>query len=202
MRIRSGSLPVVAFLLALGCSLSQPVPRPERFVLQAARAGAAVPGGGGVLQMDRVRVAPPFERQRFIYRTAESSFQSDFYRQFQSPPGVLVREATRDWLADSGLFSAVLDRGGTLGPDWLLEGEVRELYADLRQGVAPRAVLGVEFRLLDARSRTLEVAFQRRYAESVEAASPEAAALVEAWNESLGRVLAALESDLRGAVRR
>jgi ABC-type uncharacterized transport system auxiliary subunit len=155
-----------------------------------------------VLRLERVRVASPFERERFIYRTAETSFQSDFYRQFTSPPGVLVRQTTRDWLASSGLFAAVLDRGGDLAADWLLEGEVLELYADLRRGTAPSAVLSVEFRLLDARSHPAEAVFQRRYAESVAAASPEPEALVAAWSELLGRVLTALEADLRSLVRR
>jgi cholesterol transport system auxiliary component len=200
--VRLAAAAAGSLLLALGCSLSQPVPQPERFVLRAERTGAALPGGGGVLELERVRVAAPFERQRFMYRSAEASFQSDFYRQFQSPPGVLVREATRDWLAASGLFDAVLDRGGPPAPDWLLQGEVHALYADLRQGVAPTAVLEVEFRLLDARSAAREVRFRRRYAESAGAASPRAEALVAAWNECLARLLGALEGDLRGVVRR
>jgi ABC-type uncharacterized transport system auxiliary subunit len=191
-----------AALPVLACSFSQPTPRPERYVLTAERPGERVAGGGGVLQVDRVRVAPPFERQRFIYRTAEASLQSDFYRQFEAPPGSLVREATLDWLEASGLFGAVLDRGGKVAPDWLLEGDVRELYADLRQGVVPSAVLSVEFRLLDARSREPEVTFQRRYSESVAAASPRPEDLVAAWSGSLARILVELESDLRGAARR
>jgi len=193
---------VVALLPALACSFSQPTPRPARYGLAVERPGPATSAASGVLQVDRVRVAPPFERQRFIYRTAEASFQSDFYRQFEAPPGSLVREATRDWLEASGLFDAVPERGGKVAPDWRLEGDVRELYADLRQGVVPSAVLSVEFRLLDARSREPEVVFQRRYAESGAAASPEPEALVAAWSGLLARVLAALEEDLRSALGR
>jgi ABC-type uncharacterized transport system auxiliary subunit len=155
-----------------------------------------------VLELGRVRVASPFERQRFIYRTAEASYESDFYRQFASPPGALVREAIRRWLAASGLFGAVLDRGGELAPDWWLEAEVHALYADLRWGPTPSVVLDAEFRLLDARSRAPEVVFLRRYEESVTSASPQAEDLVDAWNQVLARVLTALENDLRGAVRR
>jgi ABC-type uncharacterized transport system auxiliary subunit len=200
-RAAAGAL-LGTLVAALACSFSQPVPRPARYVLGVERAGDPVPGGAGVLEMGRVGVASPFERQRFIYRTAETSFASDFYRQFESPPGALVRAATRDWLAASGLFSAVLDRGGEVAPDWWLEAEVQSLYADLREGTTPSAVLGVEFRLLDARSRAPELAFQRRYSESVAAASPRAEDLVAAWSGILARILAELESDLRGAARR
>ena len=191
-----------ALVAAFACSFSQPVPRPARYVLVAERPGAPVPGGAGVLELGRVRVASPFERQRFIYRTAGASYESDFDRQFASPPGALVREATRDWLAASGLFRAVLDRGGEVAPDWWLEAEVLSLYADLRRGTTPSAVLGVEFRLLDARSRAPELVFRRRYEESAASASPQPDDLVAAWSELLARVLGALESDLRGAVRR
>jgi uncharacterized lipoprotein YmbA len=189
-------------LAALACSFSQPVPSPQRFVLGVERPGGPVPGGGGVLELGRVRVAPPFERQRFIYRTAEASYESDFYRQFASPPGALVRDATRRWLAASGLFGTVLARGGELAPDWRLEADVQSLYADLRHGTTPSVVLAVEFRLLDARSRTTEVVLQRRYEEGAASASPQADDLVAAWNEVLGRVLAGLEADLRSAVQR
>ena len=113
-----------------------------------------------------------------------------------------MRQAIREWLDASGLFDVVLDGGGELAPDWLLEGEVHELYADLRRGAVPMAVLSLEFRLLDARSRTPELVFQRRYAESSAAASPQPEALVAAWSELLARVLRALEADLRGVVRR
>ncbi len=191
-----------ALVAALACSFSQPVPRPARYVLVAERGGAPLPGGAGVLEIGRVGVASPFERQRFIYRTSETAFASDFYRQFATPPGGLVRGATRDWLAASGLFNAVLDRGGEVAPDWRLEAEVQSLYADLREGTTPSAVLGVEFRLLDARSRAPEVTFQRRYSESVAAASPRAEDLVAAWSGILARILAELESDLRSTARR
>jgi uncharacterized lipoprotein YmbA len=193
---------VGALAAALACSFSQPIPRPARYVLVAERTGPAVPGGAGVLEMGRVRVASPFERQRFVYRTADASFESDYYQQFESPPGALVRDVTRAWLADSGLFGAVLGRGGGIAPDWWLEAEVGSLYADLRRGTPPSAVLAVEFRLLDARSRAPEVVFQRRYEERAEAASAQPHDLVAAWSGLLERVLAELETDLRGAVRR
>ena len=80
---------------------------------------------------------------------------------------------------------------------FLLEGFVSDLYADAREKPAA-GVVGVSFYL----TRTMypsAVVWSRDYRERVALATSTPEALAHAWNEALGRVLAALVRDLASA---
>ena len=200
--MRRAALPTLcaAALLAAGCLSPQPAPRVVFYALRAERAAPAQePPVAEALRVERVRVAPLFERKGFVYRTGERAFEGDFYHRFAAPPGVLVREALADWLEQSGLFAEVLRDGDPQRARWWLEGRVTALYADLRDPAAPQAVLEAELALVDASSPTLETRLRRRYrAEIPTSADP--AALAEAWTRGLAQILAELEGDLRAAL--
>ena len=181
--------------LVLGCSFSQPMPERPLYLLRPERSGPAQDGQGGVVRMLRVRAAPSFERTGFAYRVGDDAFEWDFRHRFASPPASEIRQATLEWLRDSGAFDRVLDAGELGDADWVLEGDLRAIYADLRD--APGAQLEIEFLLIDARTRQPDPVFRRRYQAStrLSRASPER--LAEAWSRSLASVLTTLEADLR-----
>jgi uncharacterized lipoprotein YmbA len=189
-------------VLALGCSLAQPMPKTTGYVLEVTRQGPPGPGGGGVLRANRFRVAPRYERSDFVYRVGDGQYVDDFYHRFQASPGAAIRAGTIDWLRQSGLFASVLDAGGQEQADWLLEGQVQDLYGDLRDRRDPAAVLQLEIVLLDARSTDLNVAFRKYYGVRARAGGSGPEALHAAWKEALARVLADLEADLRAVVAR
>jgi ABC-type uncharacterized transport system auxiliary subunit len=190
--------PAWALLLALGCSLSQPVPQPERYGLMPVRTGEVGAGEGGVLRLMRVRAGSRFEGQAFVSRTGDV-YRSDYYHGFYAPPARVVRNALLAWLRASRLFGQVLD-GGELGqPDWFLEGELGGLYVD-RSARPPEAVVELRLRLLDARTPGLDAVLHERYAARAPAGDGSPEALVQAWERALGEVLAASERDLRAAV--
>jgi hypothetical protein len=178
------------------------MPQPERFALELERMGPAGDGAGGVLRVHRIRVAQPFERRQFTYRVGQDEYRRDFYNQFAAPPGVAIREVLVRWLRDSGTFTAVLDAAGQAPADWLLEGQVDQLYVDMSGAGDPAAVFQIELSVLDARSTDLDVAFQKRYGGRVEAASTDPEAYREAWRRVIQQVLALFEADLRDAVAR
>jgi ABC-type uncharacterized transport system auxiliary subunit len=195
----------VALGLAAAACLSRPAPERARFVLDAvgptppvaARDGAAA---AGTVEIERVRVAPAFEREAFVYRTGESAFESDYYNGFFAPPGLLLRDTLQRRLEQTGLFERVLGSRRRGAADFLLETRVEDLYADLRERAQPRAVVAVEFALLDARSARLDVAFQKRYAAEEPIADLTGAAVAAGLNGALARVLAELEADLATAL--
>jgi cholesterol transport system auxiliary component len=185
----------VALAAPLGC-LSQKPPEKQRFVFDARReAPAPSKQGVGVLRVDRIRVSPLFERKGFVYRTAESSYQDDFYNEFFAPPGVLLRQATLEWLSQASAFASVSDSTHPGDATWLLEGHVGSLYGDLRDPSAPRAVMEIEFTLLYAKS--LNVRFRKFYSASVAVDDGSAPAIMAGWNEALAQILAELEVDVR-----
>ena len=193
---------LAALLLASGCfgGLERRPPEKQRFVLQPATEVAPVSvAGSSVVRLARVRispvrVSPVFDNKGFVYRTGPSTFETDFYNEFFSPPGVLLREALIDWLDSTQLFDAVA-RSSAADADWVLETDLDQLFADQRDPGPPKAYLEITFRLIDARTR--KVAFEKRYTASEAAADRSPAALVDAWNRGLGSMLAELVGDVR-----
>jgi cholesterol transport system auxiliary component len=189
--------------IPLGC-LSKSYPERQRYVLDPGRselphvaAAAGASGAGeapmGALRVGRVRVSPLFERKRFVYRTGDFTFEEDFYNEFYAPPGQLLRQATSDWLNESPVFVAVVEDVPYAQPEWLLEGRVERLYADLRSGRTPRSVMVIEFTLL--RSQNNEAVFARRYEAEPDIENRSPAAVVAGWNAGLAQILSEFERD-------
>jgi ABC-type uncharacterized transport system auxiliary subunit len=195
------AIPAVVAALAATACLSRPAPERARFVLDAAgatppvaaRDGAAA---SGTVEVERVRVAPAFEREPFVYRTGEAAYESDYYNGFFAPPGLLLRETLQQRLEAAALFEHVLGTRRRAAADFLLETRVEELYSDLRDRSRPRAIVAIEFALLDARSPRLDVAFQKRYAAEEPIANLTGAGVAAGINAALARILGELEADL------
>ena len=132
---------------------------------------------------------------------------TEFYNEWTAPPVELVEEAMRQWLAASGLFAAVVSPGSRLRAGLVLEAELLRLQAEPRNGLARAGLAallldeprdGAQARILGqfTPEGTAPLAGGARREDKVPAS--EAAA---AMREALAAALAALERDLRGAVR-
>ncbi len=193
-----------------GC-LNKSYPEKQRYVLRAERpnlpdvsaasgATGAASSARGVLRVGRIRVSPLFDHKRFVYRTGDSSFEDDFYNEFFARPSELVRRATRDWMGGSPLFASVIESAPP-SSDWMLEGKVEKLYADLRDLGSPLAVLEIEY-TLQQQSPKPRLALQKTYSTVTVASGRSGAAIVSAWDTGLAEILAELEADLeREALR-
>ena len=190
-----------AFLLLIvwvaGC-VGQEIPRRTRYVLQATRERPATPLDVGNLRIGRVPADPLFERKAFVYRTGEDVYESDFYHEFYSPPGVLVRQIIGEWMNASKIFSAVLGAADSRQTNWVLEAQVDRLYVDLRKAGEPESVIEIEFSMVDSGSQNLNVVFHRVYFASSAVPNQKRESFVAGWREGLSTILTSLESDLRG----
>ena len=183
---------------AAGClgGFGQAPPEKTRYLLEPQRVESPGATLAGTLRVGRVRVTSVFERKGFVYRTGASTYESDFYHEFYSPPGEMIRELTQRWFTGSRLFDSVVDAADPAPSDWILEGVVEELYADQRERGAPRAIVRVEFTLIDGTSIELDARHHKRYTASVDASRARPSQIVEAWNTALARVFAELEADV------
>lgn len=198
---RRVALALLAAALLAGCAgaLQRPAPEKTRFVLRLAKpAPGAKPASG--LVVGRFRVSTLFDHTGFVYRTGEDTFATDFRFEWFAPPGSVLREAVVDWLDDASPFASV-ERGSLTGADWLLETDVDRLYADRRDPAAPAVVLAGRFRLLDLRGPRSRRAFSLTFDEREPAGAGTPQELVDAWARALERALAALDPELRAAVR-
>ena len=193
----------VALTGLVGCiSLGSKVPAKQYYVLDVRRAAARdnTPASRGVLRVNAFRAAPDMEDKGLGVRLDDTRREHSIRFAFLAPPAALVGAQTRRWLADAGLFSAVVDAGGAASSSYELDGLVAEIGADLRDHAAPKAVLELQVALLDATTPGCVPVFQRTYRREALLPDRSPAAILRGLNAVLAQVLAAVEQDVRGAV--
>jgi len=196
---RIGRAAIALGLIVLaGCSnLSKRYPEQRRFRLTvpAAKAVRAAKGArpDTVLRVSRFSGSELARKVEFVYRTGENTWDTDFYNVFLLPPVVQVTEESRAYLAKTGLFGHVVSPGSHLDPTHALEGNLRAIYGDFRDGSAPVAVLKIEFSLIDVRATApravLHEVYEIETPINAVAGEPTSSALVAAWDAALEQAL-------------
>lgn len=191
------SLLALAIVLGGSCSIKQAYPTKDYFALDISREGEPKNTGDGktILVRDFV-VSPRYEDKGFVYRIGDLTYETDYYNEFVVPPGVLLGGDLREWLSESGLFALVTDMQSSMRPDSILEGRVTELYGDMREKGAEKAVLEIKLFLFENTSPDPTLRFQRTYREEIPLRERSPTALAEGWNEGFREILIALAEDL------
>ena len=178
-----------------GClNLSKSYPEKRSFVLDVGAPPQETPSNSTkVLKINRLRVSPLFAGRAMVYRTADLQYESDFYDEWFVTPSVLVTQQLQNWLAHTGRFQLVLQGTNHIEPTHFLEGTVTEFYGDFRE--SPRAVLGIEFHLLDAMNEG-QLSFRRTYHQDIPLTDRSPDALARGLTEALRTVLVTLTKDI------
>jgi cholesterol transport system auxiliary component len=186
---------LAAFLALAGCGLSERPHIDKRIWPLAVRRPAAAPPArrGRVLLVRAVRAAPGLETRGVQSLQPDGSMRVDFYEEWAVPPADAMEADLRQWLADSGLFQAVLAPGSRLSPDLIAEPELLAFWADLPSGCA-RCALSIV--LLDQRQASTGVLMQRTFAAAVPLTATDAPAIVESLRAALTDVLRQIEAAL------
>jgi cholesterol transport system auxiliary component len=184
-----------------GCSVLPQQPNVQRrdWPLDVRRGSPLPPRPRGrVLLVRGVRASPELEVRGLQWLQRDGSLHVDFYEQWAVPPAQAVEDDLRQWLADAGLFRAVLAPGSRLNADLVLEGELDVFSADLATGVA-RAALALV--LLDQRPNPTKVLLQKTESAEVKLTGTDPPAMVEALKAALVAVLGQSERDIAAAIR-
>jgi cholesterol transport system auxiliary component len=184
-----------------GCSLLPQAPYVQKrdWPLDVRRDAALPPRRGGrILLVRNVQAAPGLEQRGLQWLQRDGSLHVDFYEQWAVPPAEAVADDLRRWLADAGLFGAVVAAGSRLNADFVLEGEVNTFMADLRTGTA-RASLAIV--LYDQRPNPTRLLLQKTESAEVKLAGTDAPALAEGMKGALVEVLRRTEQEVAGATR-
>jgi cholesterol transport system auxiliary component len=184
-----------------GCSLLPQAPYVQKrdWPLDVRRDAALPPRRGGrILLVRNVQAAPGLEQRGLQWLQRDGSLHVDFYEQWAVPPAEAVADDLRRWLADAGLFGAVVAAGSRLNADFVLEGEVNTFMADLRTDTA-RASLAIV--LYDQRPNPTRLLLQKTESAEVKLAGTDAPALAEGMKAALVEVLRRTEQEVAGATR-
>jgi ABC-type uncharacterized transport system auxiliary subunit len=152
--------------------------------------------GGSVLLVRTVQVGPGLETRGLQTLQQDGSLKTAFYEQWAVPPAEGIDDDLRRWLADSGVFAAVLGPGSRMPADLVLEGELVALHADLGTGMA-RAALALV--LIDQRPSPARIRLERTEAASVKLEGTDPPSLVRAQLAAMAAVLRQAETDLANA---
>ncbi len=187
------------FPLMTGCvNLEKGYPEKRYFILDASRdEDIPSPDTGKVLTVRRLRVSPKYEGKGLVYRHGEFSYESDFYNEFFVSPVSMFTEEIRKRLAGTGLFKHVVDPSSLLDSTYILEGAVTALYGDYRVSTAPKAILEIQFFLLQETDSNPKMIFQSQYhkEEPFKGNTPDG--LIKSWNRAFNQILTEFENDLK-----
>jgi cholesterol transport system auxiliary component len=185
----------------IGCAtLIQPYPQKNLYVIPVGNP-TTVPAvsGGPVLRVQVVRIAKPYDEKTFVYKTGESAFRIYYYNGFVADPGRLLTGELITWLAQSGLFTAVVGGSG-VDHDLTLETNITALYGDYSVKGAPKAVLEASFVLIREQAKAYTPVFQNTYREVKPMDGGQPAQLIQAWGRAYARILEKLTADLQSVV--
>lgn len=183
-----------------GCSVlsSQPYLQRRDWPL-VVRRPVALPSrpGGRVLLVRTVQAGPGLEMRGLQTLQPDGSVQTAFYEQWAVPPAEAIDDDLRRWLADGGLFAAVVGPGSRMTADVVLEGELLVLHADLAAMTARAAMSLV---LIDQRPGPGRIGLERTEAGSARLEGTDPPALVRAQLAAVAAVLRQTEAALASAL--
>ena len=185
-------------LFSSGCvSLERSSPERHYFVIELPRSANSPESASDlILSVGNMRISPRYADRSFVYRTSDTSYESDFYNQFLTSPDTMISEELRKGLAAAHQFKYVLGPADAQQPNYVLEGAVNALYGDFRNSSQPAAVLELEFFLYNDNSNNSGLVAQKRYLKSVPVNERSPEALVKGWDQALQQIVAALAADL------
>jgi ABC-type uncharacterized transport system auxiliary subunit len=186
----------------VGCSLSTPYPDRALFTINAGTPETAAEKASAsdvTLRVRRIIAVPPFGGTAFVYRTGPNKLQTDYYDAFAAAPADLISAQLVQWLRNSHQFASVMDSNAGMPHQWALEGRLQELVVDTSDGKQARAVITLEFVLLDDRDPAPRVLLERTYTEAVAIPSTDAKAAAEGWSAACRKIFGRLSADLGAA---
>ena len=145
-----GMFSIASGLLA-GCAGLQKAYPEKQFIMIEAQRDAVNPSPlqGNILEIKKMDSDMPYSSKEIIHRKTTHQFESDFYTNYFIRPDVMLTQQCKSWLAGSGMFREVIERGGGLSPTHLLQSRLTALYVDDQDASNRKAVIEIWFMLLD-----------------------------------------------------
>ena len=192
-------IPLLLVILMLGCSgLKREYPKRDFYTLEVVNVMEAVQGvGRNYLKIQRSEINPVYFQRDFNYKTGQDEFISDYYNQFYKPVNTIVTAELYKWLSNSGLFKDVLPIESIVKAKYLLDSIIVDIYADFTDPENPKAVLNIQFFLVDDSGDDPKLVYTNVYNQTVELAGKGPNSVVDGWNKALENILNQFQSDLK-----
>ncbi len=179
----------LALTFATGCALNKPYSAKDTFVIRAGKVRVAPTARPEVLKVEKVTVSAPFDERGLVFRTADSAMTPDYYNVFAADPGDLLTGELVRMLAESAVFSGVVEPSSTATPGLRLECIVTDFYADVRDAATRRAVCRARFRLLREQPGVTTIVGDWAFEQNAPVAADSGAAAAAGLGAAFGSVV-------------
>lgn len=176
---------------AAGCSLSQPYPAKDTFVLRGGDIPRAPYTIAESVRVEPVRIAPPYDSRNLVSRTGSVAVQRDYYNVFVAPPADLATAELIRMLSESGVFAQVSGASSAESANVSLECMVTELCADQTDPSSPVGICRTTFRRLKQQPGSTSVIDDRTFTASIPIASNSGAGVASALGRAFGATVRA-----------
>ncbi len=189
---------IMMFVLPLftGCGGDRSSDAVRYFMFEADRATLKADTIGGNICVKTFRMAFPFNSSNFVYKKQSKDYEYDYYNRFISSPEVLISQQCRNWLEKSGIFENVLNTSSIASADYVLEGNIINLYGDFAENDLAWAVMKIRFYLIKETKGEPVIMLNKGYEEKIEVAAASPEELVSGYGKCMENVLSNFESDL------
>jgi cholesterol transport system auxiliary component len=150
------------------------------------------PTHGPILEMRALAAGPGMEQRGLQTIQPDGSIRTAFYDEWSTPPAEATQSALRLWLADSGLFSAVITQGSRLTADLSLEGELNALWTTPTHAHAALNIV-----LIDRRPASARVVVQQDMTADVPLGDKTVPGSVKAQIAALSQVFQQIEDAVK-----
>jgi ABC-type uncharacterized transport system auxiliary subunit len=149
-----------------------------------------------VIRVNPFTVSPVYNSNRIIYRDDSFKRQAYAYYKWRTNPAELIAYFLRRDLEKCGLFKAVLPRGSSFPPTYLLEGTLQEFLEADRENTW-EAVLSVSIALIDENESDIsqKILFQKSYQSSRKCREKNPRALAAAMSLAMSQISGELIND-------
>ena len=189
------SILLILLMSALSMTITGCVSLNKKYIAQQ-QYGLSVPAAkytghktDKVLEIYYPEMSSQFSGSNFVYRTDALKYTSDYYNMFFVSPYEQINKNELKYLASSQIFKYTSNNSYPLQPDYILKTYVSELYADYRDANAPKAVMTIQFVLLDAKAPTSTIIFNKTFTKNIALTQKSSDALVFAWSNELESIL-------------
>jgi len=187
----------VLVLNLFACSLPTRAPvTPTSYMVNPERSGPPLKNRTSYwLKIGPVSVAAPYDGRSLVYRLGDQRFEKDFYHVYTALPAEMVSNAERQWINQSGIFSAAVGQSNTFFPYYTLQATINEFYGDYR--VRPEAVVSMEFFLtVENGGKVNPMIGSNRYTKRITLKDNTPAALVLGQQQALAEIFKEYEVQL------
>jgi ABC-type uncharacterized transport system auxiliary subunit len=183
-------------LVLSACSITKPTDEVKQWRLMPTRsAEVSATKANFWITQGNISVVSPFDTKSWVFMVDDARFQKDFYNEYISIPGEMITNATRQWLEQSGIFQFVNTNNNNLFANYVLQGNVEELFIDIRK--EPKVVIRINYLLTTNLDSNNPVLLRKTYtATELISNRVDSKDILKAQEIALSKILTQLEEDL------